>query len=437
MQGNPQREESSPGPGGQSPDAGAALRPHNTSDVVRKRAVFHVPGFDPAPPAAVRRRLARELRRFEETWSVKASVSDAVDTADEAAWRITTSASNWRVETYYRLVRWDDVIEQAGRLPMWRRVPLGLVAFFDFAVNALAKYLRANWRYALFFLFPFVLLTALATLAVFAARLTAAASGSLLVGTLIGVAVFAVLLQWPGKRLYLPLLFDDWIFSRGYVRHSHPVLEPRFDRLAEEIAAVARADQVDEILVIGHSLGAALAIDVLDRALRRYPELGRKGPRLALISVGSSILKIGLHARAIRFRAAVERVASAGGVFWGDYQALSDVMNFYKSDPTIAMGLSGSVGPVVRIVRIRHMLEPAIYGPMRRDPLRLHCQFVSGNTRRTAYDYFMLLCGPLFAERQVRSPDGALSAIASDGRLADAPVAAVSAGAASQSHLPE
>jgi len=91
------------------------------------------------------------------------------------------------------------------------------------------------------------------------------------------------------------------------------------------------------------------------------------------------------------------------------------------------MGLAIRGGPLVRVVRIRHMLNPSVYARMRYDPLRMHCQFVSGNNRRAAYDYFMLLCGPLSVERQVRSPDGAASAIGPDGALLEAASGAVSA----------
>lgn len=428
MQRNPQLEESHSATGGERRAGSNSAHPSKTDDLIRKRAVFHVPGYDPAPPASVWRRFVRELRHFQNTWSAQASVSDATHGADMETWQIVTSGPNWHVETDFRLVRWDDIIEASSRQPIWRRIPRGLVAFADFAVNALGKYLRANWRYALFFLFPFLLFAVLAGVAVLAATAAANASGSALFGIAIGVAVLAVLLRWPGRRFFLPLLFDDWIFSRRYVRQGDPVLEPRLDRIAGEVAAVARRQEADEILVIGHSLGAALAIDILDRALRLYPELGREGPRVALISVGSSILKIGLHARAAKFRAAVERVASSAGIFWGDYQALSDVMNFYRRDPIAMMDLRTSGTPVVRGVRFRHMLDPSAYARMRFNLFRLHCQFVSGNNRRTAYDYFMLLCGPLPVERQARSPDGAVSAIAADGSLLDAPSATGRAG---------
>ncbi len=381
-----------------------------------KRLVFHLGGYDPVAPEAAYRRFVRELRRFEGTWSATASVSPPEVREDETGWRVVASGPNWRVETEYRLVRWDDVIEAAGRRPTWLRIPLGLVAFCDFVVSGtLWGYLRTNWRYAGFFLYPFLLFAALAAVATLVGILVAPAVGSTLAGVLAGVLALAALLQWPGRQLYLPLLFDDWIFSRAYVRRGDPVLEARLERIAHEVGKAARDGEADEILVVGHSLGAVLAVDLLDRALGFDPTLGRDGPRVALLSIGSSILKIGLHPGATRLRAALERVASAPGVFWAEYQALTDVMNFYKTAPMAALGLTAAAGPLVRIVRVSHMLDPAAYRRIRRNFFRVHCQFVSANDRRTAYDYFMLLCGPLPVERQVRSLDGAASAIGPDG----------------------
>jgi hypothetical protein len=150
------------------------------------------------------------------------------------------------------------------------------------------------------------------------------------------------------------------------------------------------------------------------------PTIGETGPRVAFLSVGSSILKIGLHRAAKRLRASLQRVAAAPGIFWAEYQALTDVMNFYKTNPMSELGLTAVGGPVVRIVRIRSMLDSASYRRIRRNFYRLHSQFVSGNERRTAYDYFMLVCGPFSAEQQVKLPDGAASAIDESGALIDA-----------------
>lgn len=384
--------------------------------MIAKRLVFHFSGYDATSPQAGYLRFVREKGRFETAWSVHSTASEPTVCQDFASWGIVTQGPNWRVETDYRLVRWDDVVGAAGKRSMWRRIPLGFIAFADFVVGgAFWGYLRTNWRYAAFFLYPIVLFSVLAGLAVLVGIVTSRASGVVATGPVVALLALALLLRWPGRRIHLAHLFDDWIFSHRYFRRGDAVLDARLDRAAETLVAAALKGQTDEIVVIGHSLGALLAVDFLDRVLRLDARFGLKAPRIALVTVGSSALKIGLHRDAVRFRASAARVAAARDVFWAEYQALTDVMNFYKTDPLVAMNLPATGRPVVRIVRIRDMLHPPRYRRIRRNFLRLHNQFVRANDRRAAYDYFMLICGPLSVERQIRSPDGAVSAIGEDG----------------------
>jgi hypothetical protein len=387
------------------------------SPSVTRRLVYHIGGYDPISPLDdTYQRFLRELKRFERTWSVQASVGAPDIRPDEMKWSITAKGPNWHVESQFHLVRWDDIIQSRSRYPLWRRIPLGILAFIDFVLGgALWGYFRTNWHYAIFFLYPFILFGLLLAIALSIGMLTGRADA--LTGSIAGLTAFAVLFAGPWRWLHLASLFDDWIFSRDYIRVGNSVLSHRLDRIAEQIVEVARESTVDEILILGHSLGAVLAIDLIDRILARQPALGLGGPRLAFITIGSSVLKIGLHRGARDFRAAVARVATAAGVFWGDYQARVDIMNFYGAHPTAEMALTAGAGPVVRRVEIGRMLEHSFYRKIRLHFFRLHCQFISGNDRRAEYDYFMLVCGPLAAESQARNPDGAQGAIGQDGAL--------------------
>lgn len=387
--------------------------------LIRRRLVFHIGGYDPHMlPERSYRRFLRELKRFEKTWSAASAVSPLSVAADEATWQITTTGPNWRVETRYCLVRWDDIIRAVARQPWWQRIPLSQLAFLDFAAaGALWGYVRTNWRYALFFIYPFLMFDALVIMAWLTGDLVARASGSTWIGVIAGLLMFVALVRGPCRWFGVVTLFDDWIFSRNYIRAGYPVLERRLDFIARDIVVAARGPPVDEILVIGHSLGAVLAIDLLDRVLRGNPSIGTGVPRVAFLSVGSSILKIGLHRGARRFHASLQRVAASSGIFWAEYQALTDVMNFYKTNPVSEVGLTAIDRPMVRIVKIRNMLDPASYRRIRRNFYRVHNQFISGNERRTPYDYFMLVCGPLSASEQAKSPDGAASAFDANGAL--------------------
>ena len=386
---------------------------------VAKRLVFHVGGYDPiTSDVSAQRRFVREIARFQRAWSVKAAVDGLSDTADQIRWNVTTTGPDWLVETDCRLVRWHDVIEVFGRRSTGARISTGILAFLDFVLTGtLWRYLVTNWRYAGFFLYPFVMFGLLIAAAFLIGVLAFKITGSIPIATggfLFGIAA---VLAGPWRWLHLGDLFDDWIFSREYIRRGNLEIEQRLDRLAVELVAAASNFAADEIVVIGHSLGAVLAVDLLDRALKLEPQLGRNTIPVTFLSVGSSILKIGLHPQAMRFRAAMQRVAGSRAIFWGDYQALIDPLNFYKSRPMADMGLSTESEPTVKVVKLSRMLDHDMYRRIRLNFFRLHCQFVSGNDRRTSYDYFMLTCGPISAKSQTLAPDGAVSMIADDGGL--------------------
>lgn len=383
------------------------------SDIQPKRHVYHLGGFDPMTPDASYRRFEREMARFEPTWSVQAGTGPLHVADDEAVWTTTVSGPDWQVTSVHHLIRWDDVIDAARARPQWRRVPEGFLALLDFVWNgALWGYLRRSHRYAGFFLYPLLLLLGMAASSIYGGILVTRLTGFSAAGFLAAPLLFGLLIMTLGQRLYLDHLLDDWIFAARIVRRDDPALALRLRRIADSITARQAAEPDAEILIVGHSLGAVLAIDLVDRLTAP----GSGSGLVRLMTIGSSILKIGYHRGALNLRARLRRIGASERVFWVEYQALNDVMNFYKREPLTELGLPGN-GPLIRTVRFSRMLDPEAYARIKRNLFRLHCQFISGNTKRDTFDYYMLLCGPFTLEDQARSQDGATSWISSDGRI--------------------
>lgn len=394
--------------------------PGTTETHVRRRRVYHIGGYDPAPPSAVFERFTRELRRFERAWGTHASTTELEVSGDLASWQVSASGSNWRTEIEMRLVRWDDVIVGSGVQPTWRRLVPAVIAFCDFLVaGAFTAYLRSSWRYALFFLYPILILALAGSVSAAAAAFILSSTGSYFAAILtLFISLYATLYA-ADRLLYLNILIEDWIFSHRYVRKGDSILNDRLQRIAEEIARNAPADQADEILIIGHSLGAVLAIDLIDRAMKIQLDQSGNTRRLAFFSVGASTLKIGLHRAASGFRAAIGRVSSNLDVLWVDYRARSDVMNFFGAEMLRDLKLRPASSPLVRNVSIRRMIAPGRYPRIRKNWYKMHCQFVRGNDRRAPYDYFMTACGPLPAECIARSERGAMDYFDTEGQLID------------------
>jgi hypothetical protein len=400
------------------------------SRMIRRRHVFHIAGYDPVAADVQHRRFRRELATFARTWNVEASLSDLQRARENgnAFWSIATRAGGWQVETTYEPLLWDDVVVAQSAQSMTMRLMRTPAALFDFlGSGAVVRYFRGNWKYALFFLFPYFFLLAFAAVALLAARWVADAFGlvgaaSIAATLVLAAAIFVGLMYWPGRRWRVLQVLDDAIFSHDFIRGRRPDLEARLDRFAGILAERARDSSLDEIVVAGHSMGASFAVDVIARALTRDPELGRRGPKICLLTVGSTIPKFTLHPAGERLRRALQRVASEPSIDWAEYQARDDAVSFYKFDPLSETRVKDDRThgrPVIRRAQFHDMLEPGTYRRYRWKFMRLHYQFVMANERRSVYDYFMLVCGPVPFGRLVRTPGGPSEWIAPDGALRD------------------
>ena len=162
---------------------------------------------------------------------------------------------------------------------------------------------------------------------------------------------------------------------------------------ADRLIAVAQAAEADEIVVVGHSSGSFMAVDVIAQALARDPALGRHGPAIRLVTLGANLPLVGFHPAGGWFVERLQRVLAAADVVWLDVQSRKDVMSFYPFDQAVGHGLSGPLLTTVG-VRFRDVLLPQNYAAFRWQFFRVHFQYLMANERPAAWDYFMLICGP-------------------------------------------
>ena len=404
--------------------------------MIARRHVFHVAGYDPYDIGALHRRFRRELAKFATTWNISTAVSDVTQQAGVTSWNVTARGPSWTVETTFEPLAWDDIVRADIAKPTWPRLAAGAAVFADIVVSGtFLRYFAASHRYAFFFLVPFVdvvLFAALGALAGYALAGALSLAGLARVAAAIAIAIvlFGLLLHSPGRRWRVEQGLADWIFARDYMRGRRPDIEARLDRFAERLVASVRAAAADEIVVVGHSLGATFVVDLVTRALARDPDLARRGPTVAVLTIGATIPKIALHPGGARLRGCAETVARAPDIFWVEYQARDDAISFYKFHPVTlrAIGPDGDPAqPLVRRVQLHEMMAPHDFRRYRLSFMRLHYQFVMANAQRALYDYFMIVCGPLPLRAVARAPNGPIDLIAADGAVVAATPAAAGA----------
>ena len=397
---------------------------------VRTRCFVQMTGYEPVGAERQHYRFIREMARFKTAWAVEGQVSPPVLSADGvvANWQVTCSGPNWRVDTEFHWFRWDDFVRADAAESDWLRFPLGLAALMEFILTGtVVKYFIIAWRYGGFFLSPLVYVLGMAWASIGLTRFTVSHLGlpyPMLIAPALWLAFFVAFRLTLGRLWHIRYALDDWYFARDLIHRVRPGLEARLDVLAQEFVRIVRATGADEIVLDGHSLGAPLSLIVLDRALKLDPELFGRDKELHLVSSGSSLLKVALHPAAGWVREVVGHIAHAPGIFWVEYQALVDVINVYKVDPVVALGMPATGKPIIKIIRIRMMVEEHTYRRFRLNFLRIHRQAVMGNERRYFYDYYMLVCGPIALPDRVEDPDRAVAAFAPDGGLIEGLVGA-------------
>ena len=110
---------------------------------------------------------------------------------------------------------------------------------------------------------------------------------------------------------------NHWPYLCAFARGEPTCFDAPIEACAQRVVAAVRANDADEIIVVGHSGGGALAPAVIVRALELDPDIGRRGPPLVLVTLGSIAPGAALHPRAATaargVRAARGRAVGAAG----------------------------------------------------------------------------------------------------------------------------
>ena len=398
--------------------------------MIRRRHVIYVEGYDPQGGEGYYGLFERAWKRFLKVWPLAARLGPLeLDSQDFAHWNVEAAGPNWQVATRYDFLRQEHIIRANMAEPLLRQVPRALGWAFDYLVSgALYRVLRASWEFGaalihfqMLLLWWLVLSASGGWLAAYAAMHFLGLHGP--AGIVIGVAAAAAIffaLRPLANHLFVIQINSHWPYLCEFARGEATCFDAPIETCAQRVVAAVRANEADEIIVVGHSGGGALAPAVIVRALELDPDIGRKGPPLVLVTLGSIAPGAALHPRAARLRAVFARLAVEPSVLWIDSQSRADVLNFWNFDPVEGVGAQVEgrcCNPLIWKVRFGDMLSRQFYWRIRFNFFRLHYQFIMASDRRAPYDYFLLVCGPMPVASWARDPNGVLAMFAADGSL--------------------
>jgi pimeloyl-ACP methyl ester carboxylesterase len=276
----------------------------------------------------------------------------------------------------------------------------------DLATGTTLRVFRASWRFGMHHIVLQLLLLiwiatsmAAGTLAWYVARHKLGVPASIGVG--ISVATFFatfMALRPLANRWYVIRVNNHWPYLREFGRGEPTCFDRPIEVGAARLKELVNANDADEVVIVGHSGGAPLAQCMVARALELDPDLGLRGPRIVVLTIGSITPAVALHPRALKMREIVRRLAIEPSINWIEVECRKDALNFWEFDSVAGVGIQlgpERCNPLVWQIRFRDMLSAETYRKLRWRLFRLHFQYIMANQMRASYDYFMLIGSPV------------------------------------------
>ena len=377
---------------------------------VRRRRVFHIPGYDPHPPRRYRELYRREGAAQAEIAGHALAVEGLPGEAP-FGWKVQARIEGQVCEARISVLDWRDLVrESMTGGPLFTYGRMLRVTWLYLSTGTLRRLAGLRKGPILAALYPVALLLLQLAIAVLAGwgagRLLLALAGSgwavTLAAWLLGFGLGYSLLVWferQDARLYAYYLMNDYALTASRRGAWPPALSARLSAFATLIDE-ALSEDWDEVLVVGHSSGAQIAVSALAEVLR-----GRgasTGPALSLLTLGQSIPVMSFLPDATRLRADLAALSADDRLTWIDVSAPGDGCAFALCDPVAVTGVAPEAKrwPLVLSAAFSQRLSPERYAQLRRRYFRLHFQYLCAFDDPGPYDYFAITAGPItLAER--------------------------------------
>lgn len=366
-----------------------------------RRRVLYLSGFDPSPARRYREIFRRDSVEQGEISGYAIKMMRKPETVPGFGWTARGRFPDGEAETVFEILDWTSIIHASMRRSIAASYRQLLTTAWTYvAGGALRQMMRLRIGPVLAALYPIAVMVLQLLVAVGLAAMMAAAVHGLAGWWLalpVGAAtVVAVLMTWRRLDRYTHAYYlsHDYDFSARDRGAWPPEVEALLSRFGQRLAEALDSD-VDEVLVVGHSTGATLAISLVADAVRA--ERGQHRPALALMTLGHVVPMFSFLPQSHRIRADLALLSKEAGIFWLDVSAPGDACCFALCDPVAVTGVAGpdQIWPLVISTPLTQTLSPQRQKALRGRWFRTHFQYLHAFDRPGDYDYFAITSGPV------------------------------------------
>lgn len=377
---------------------------HKYGHPVQRRHVLYLPGYDPMVP-----RRYRELYRTEGLKQAQVSgyslQIEGLTGQENYTWLAETEIDGQRTQARIEFLGWNDIVQAS--------MSQSLLATYILMLRTAWIYLSTGTLWHLFRLRATPMIAAIYPVVMLILYL--------FVGCVMGWIVHIILatfLPWPITLLsafatltaflmimrhYDPAIFvfylmHDYAFSAVTRGATPDVLIEREKLFTNRLREVLQSD-VDEVLVVGHSSGAHVAVEVIAELIRSGGLKDTK-PKLAFLSLGGVIPMVSFLPEAKQLRRDLHEICQNPDITWIDVSAPGDGSSFALADPVFVSGVAPpedvKIWPKILSAAFSESLSPELDQSTKWRFFRRHFQYLCCFDKPRGYDYFLITAGPLY-----------------------------------------
>ncbi len=391
-----------------------------TEGFVLRRRVHYFSGFDPRG-AAYYHRLCEEEAAKPQVQGGTLSVGRRRRMGKLFNhWMVTWQSGGKylkSVETQHVFMSWDDIIRNH-----WSKKPWALAKEFWLAYRGIIFDVDLSRVKQIF---EGVYMTGILPAAYFL--------GSLLLGVLLSIGLLSLSalmlgpqwLQWAcqvfaclsgaglvvalgvyGERRGLFWLLRIFTYVIRMGRSGIDGAEQRTQQWVEQVIQRQQEDPVDEVLLVGHSIGTLMMVGAVDALLQdpRWQALQQRR-KTKVLTLGQCYPFIAMVPRpkAKLFKEALQRLSFHANLLWWDVTAKIDPLCFYRAHPLVKTNVdhSKALMPVLHSASFFKMSSPQSWAAIRQNKLDAHFLYLRAPELAGNFNLFDVLYGSNWFEHHV------------------------------------
>ena len=367
---------------------------------IKTRKVFYIPGFDPQPPRRYRELYRREGKKQAEI-SGYALKQGLVPDQPASSWRIDADFDGDKTQTDFECLIWSDIVKASMTPSLWNIYVKSFYYYSNYILSgSLFRILKVRIGPAIVALYPPLVTAFQLAIGVLLAVTLVDLFDQLVIGlpiAALGVAVWIWLMRRLDKYLYAHYLMLDYTY---FAKGNGALPEGLGDRLNGFTDRVKKAFEgdYDEVLIVGHSSGAQLAVNLAAKILG---EGHNSTSQLGVLTLGHSIPMASFLPEAQYMRGDLQFLSEQDDITWLDVSAPGDGACFALADPVAISGVATEAQkhPKILSAVYSRTLSDQQKRELRGRFFKKHFQYLCAFQHPDNYDYFKITAGPTaFAE---------------------------------------